>query len=235
MRIINVKTYEELSKTAANLIAAELYLKPNAVLGLATGSSPIGTYKELIKKYEAGELDFSKASSINLDEYIGLDGSNDQSYRYFMNHNLFDHVNINKENTHVPCGTAADMAAECARYDKLIADHGGIDVQLLGIGFDGHIGFNEPADDFAVGTHCVALEESTIEANARFFANKDLVPKSAVTMGIGTIMNAKRVILIASGNKKEIVEKSIHGPVTPQVPASILQFHKDVTIIMCEE
>lgn len=232
MNIIKVSSYDELSRRAAELIAAQIWNKPNCVLGLATGSTPIGTYKELVKMYQAGDLDFSKVTTVNLDEYVGLDGSNDQSYRYFMNDNLFNHVNIDKNNTNVPNGKAADLKAEGERYDKFIESLGGTDIQLLGIGHDGHIGFNEPDDVFYKSTHEVKLDEMTIKANARFFASEDDVPKTAITMGMWAIMQAKKVLLIANGaDKKDIVEKSFFGPVTPRVPASILQCHKDVTVI----
>lgn len=235
MKFIKVKTYEELSKKAADILASVVILKPDCVLGLATGSSPVGTYKELIKKYEAGELDFSRVTSVNLDEYVGLDGTHDQSYRYFMNYNLFDHVNIDKSRTFVPNGKAADAAAEGEAYDKNIERLGGIDIQLLGIGPDGHIGFNEPDSFFTKETHKVSLHPSTIEANARFFESADDVPKSAITMGMGAIMQAKRVLLVANGAaKKDIVEKAFFGPITPEVPASILQLHPDLTVIYSE-
>lgn len=235
MKFIKVKTYEELSEKAADLIAAVMITKPNCVLGLATGSSPVGTYKKLIEYNKQGKIDFSAVTSVNLDEYVGLDGSNDQSYRYFMNANLFDFVNINKEKTFVPNGKADDLKAEGENYDKMIKDLGGIDIQLLGIGLDGHIGFNEPDSFFTAATHEVVLDESTIKANARFFANEDEVPKTAITMGMLSIMQAKKVLLIANGEaKKEIVEKFMNGPVDPQVPASILQLHPDVTVIFSE-
>ncbi|MBO5929470.1 MAG: glucosamine-6-phosphate deaminase [Clostridia bacterium] len=235
MNFITVKSYEELSQKAANLIAAQIMVKPNCVLGLATGSSPIGTYKKLIEYYENGDIDFSAVTSVNLDEYVGLDGTNDQSYRYFMDHNLFDHVNIRKDRTFVPNGCATDIAAEGKAYDELIESLGGIDLQLLGIGLDGHIGFNEPDEVFTKGTHGVTLDESTIEANARFFASKDDVPTAAVTMGMGAIMNAKKVLLIANGaNKKDILEKAFFGTITPAVPASVLQLHPNVTVIFSE-
>ncbi len=235
MNYIVVKDYEELSRKAAAIIAAQVISKPNLVLGLATGSSPIGTYKNLIKAYENGDLDFSKVKSINLDEYVGLSTDNDQSYRYFMNDNLFNHVNIDKANTNVPNGCAEDIEAECKRYDALIEEMGGIDLQLLGIGLDGHIGFNEPCEYFVKGTNRVELDPSTIEANARFFASIDEVPREAVTMGMQGIMQAKKVLLIANGkNKKEIMEKAFFGPITPKVPASILQLHPDLTVIYAE-
>lgn len=236
MNFINVKTYEELSCKAADIIAAQVILKPDCVLGLATGSSPVGAYKKLVAKCDAGELDFSKVTSVNLDEYVGLDGTNDQSYRYFMNDNLFNHINIDKAKTYVPNGCAEDTAAEGVAYDALIKKLGGIDLQLLGIGLDGHIGFNEPDEFFTAATHEVSLDESTIKANARFFASEADVPRSAVTMGMLSIMQAKRVLLIANGTaKKEIVEKAFFGPITPKVPASILQLHPDLTVIFSEE
>lgn len=236
MRVIETKSYAELSRKAANLISAQVLSKPDSVLGLATGSTPIGTYKQLIEWYEKGDLDFSEVKSINLDEYVGLTGDHDQSYRYFMNTNLFNHVNIDKAKTNVPSGVAEDLEAECKRYDALIEEMGGIDLQLLGIGHNGHIGFNEPADSFVVPTHVVELGETTINANARFFSSADEVPKKAVTMGIKAIMQAKKVLLIANGpDKKAIVEKALYGPVTPEVPASILQFHPDLTVIYCFE
>ncbi len=232
MKYIEVENYEQLSRTAGNIIAAQVILKPNSVLGLATGSSPVGAYKELIKKYENGELDFSSVTSVNLDEYIGLDGDNDQSYRYFMNTNLFNHINIDKAKTFVPSGIAKDIEKECKDYDDNIARLGGIDLQLLGIGLDGHIGFNEPDEFFTKQTHKVTLDESTIQANARFFESIDDVPRAAVTMGMGGIMGAKRVLLIANGeSKKEIIEKAFFGPIDPKVPASILQLHSDLTVI----
>ena len=236
MRVIETKSYAELSRKAANLISAQVLSKPDSVLGLATGSTPIGTYKQLIEWYEKGDLDFSEVKSINLDEYVGLTGDHDQSYRYFMNTNLFNHVNIDKSKTNVPSGVAEDLEAECARYDALIESMGGIDLQLLGIGHNGHIGFNEPADSFVAPTHVVELGETTINANARFFSSADEVPKKAVTMGIKAIMQAKKVLLIANGpDKKAIVEKALYGPVTPEVPASILQLHPDLTVVYCFE
>ncbi len=235
MNFIKVDSYEKLSNMAANIIADVVKNKENAVLGLATGSSPLGTYARLIEKYNAGELDFKNVTSVNLDEYVGLDGSNDQSYRYFMNKNLFKHINIDINKTFVPSGCTDDLKSEGEAYDKMIEDLGGIDIQLLGIGLDGHIGFNEPDEFFTKETHVVKLDDSTIEANSRFFASKDDVPREAITMGMYSIMQAKKVLLIANGkNKKEIVEKAFFGPITPYVPASILQLHKDVTVIYSE-
>ena len=235
MQFIKVENYEQLSEKAAQIIADVVINKADCVLGLATGSSPIGTYKKLIEWNKEGKVDFSKAMSINLDEYEGLDGDHDQSYRYFMNNNLFNFINIDKENTFVPNGKAADIDAECKAYDERIANVG-IDIQLLGIGLDGHIGFNEPDDFFTKETHKVVLDESTIVANARFFESIDDVPKTAITMGMGGIMSAKKVLLIANGqNKKDIIEKAFFGPITPKVPASILQLHNDVTVIFSEK
>ena len=235
MQIYKAKDYQDMSRKAANIISAQVILKPDCVLGLATGSSPIGTYQQLIEWYKKGDLDFSRVTSINLDEYRGLPGDNDQSYRYFMNHNLFDHVNIRKECTYVPDGLEPDPQKACAAYEEIIRKSGGVDLQLLGLGHNGHIGFNEPADSFPKETHCVDLTESTIEANKRFFASIDDVPRQAYTMGIGTIMSAKKILIIVSGaDKAEILNKVINGPITPQVPASILQLHPDVTVVADE-
>lgn len=235
MNFIKVSTYDELSRKAAAIIASQVIVKPDCVLGLATGSSPVGAYKNLIKANKAGDIDFSAVTSVNLDEYVGLDGSNDQSYRYFMNDNLFDHVNIDKSKTFVPNGCASDLVAEGKAYDEHIKALGGIDLQLLGIGLDGHIGFNEPDTFFTAETHVVDLDESTIKANARFFESEADVPRKAITMGMMSIMQAKKVLLIANGAaKKEIVEKAFFGPITPEVPASILQLHPDLTVIFSE-
>ncbi len=235
MKYIITQTYDELSNKAADIIAAQIIMKPDCVLGLATGSSPVGTYKRLIEDNKSGKINFSAVTSVNLDEYVGLDVTNDQSYRYFMNDNLFDHVNIDKNKTFVPNGCAADLKAEGEAYDAHIKALGGIDLQLLGIGLDGHIGFNEPDTCFTAATHEVVLDESTIKANARFFANEDEVPKTAITMGMMSIMQAKKILLVANGAaKKEIIEKAFFGPIDPQVPASILQLHPDVTVIFSE-
>ena len=235
MKFITVETYEKLSRDAANIISAQVILKPDSVLGLATGSSPLGTYKQLIEWYKKGDIDFSNVTSVNLDEYVGLDGTNNQSYRYFMNKNFFEHINIDINNTFVPNGCAVDLAGEGKRYDEHIAELGGIDLQLLGIGLDGHIGFNEPDKYFVKSTHVVDLHESTIKANSRFFASEDEVPKKAITMGMVSIMQAKKILLIASGkNKRDILEKAFYGPITPEIPASILQLHPDITVIYSE-
>lgn len=236
MRIIRTKDYTHMSRQAANIISAQVILKPDSILGLATGSSPIGTYQKLIDWYKKGDLDFSHVTAVNLDEYVGLGRSHDQSYAYFMNYNLFDQVNIAAVNTNIPNGMNLDAEAECARYDKVIRDLGGIDLQLLGLGVNGHIGFNEPEATFAKGTHRVTLSESTKEANKRFFGDDiSKVPDYAYTMGIFDIIQAKRVVMVASGeNKAEAVKKAFFGPITPEVPASILQFHKDFILVADE-
>lgn len=236
MRIIKTKDYKDMSRKAANLISAQVIMKPDCVLGLATGSTPIGTYQQLVKRHQKGDLDFSEVTSVNLDEYKGLPRQNDQSYYYFMQDNLFGHVNINPERTFLPDGMEADSAKACADYDRIIAEAGGIDLQLLGLGHNGHIGFNEPGEVFEKGTHCVDLTEQTIEANKRFFKSADEVPKQAYTMGIQTIMMAKKVLVVVSGKEKaQIVKEAFLGPVTPAVQASILQLHPDVTVIADEE
>lgn len=236
MRIYRAKDYQDLSLKAASVLASKVILKPNCVLGLATGSSPIGTYKELIKGYEEGRLDFSEVRTVNLDEYRGLGAESDQSYVYFMHHNLFDHINIKPENINIPNGKNPDAEAECKRYEDVIKSLNGVDIQLLGIGRNGHIGFNEPDSSFVKDTHCVDLTQSTIDANKRFFASADDVPRQAYTMGINAIMQANTILLIASGkDKAEAVYNSFFGPITPQVPASILQLHKDVILIADED
>ena len=232
MKIIQAENYDQMSRIAANYISAQIILKPDCVLGLATGSSPIGIYQQLIRQYQSGDLDFSEVTSINLDEYRGLSPENAQSYRYFMNTNLFDHINIDKSRTYVPDGLEPEAKKACEDYDTIIRNYGGIDLQLLGLGNNGHIGFNEPADSFAKGTHCIDLTPSTIQANARFFASMDEVPKQAYTMGIQSIMQAKKILVIVSGKAKaEIVKEAFTGPITPQVPASVLQLHPDVTVV----
>lgn len=233
MRVIVAKDYDEMSRKAANVIAAQITLKPQSVLGLATGSSPMGTYKELIARYTAGDISFAGVTSVNLDEYRGLPRENDQSYYYFMQENLFSKVDIDPANTYIPDGMAADPAAACKKYDEIIRSVGGVDLQLLGIGQNGHIGFNEPSDSFTKGTNCVDLAESTIKANARFFASEKDVPTQAYSMGIAAIMSARRVLLIANGEAKaEAVKNAVYGEITPKVPASILQLHPDCTIIV---
>lgn len=235
MRIYKTKDYDEMSRVAANIISAQVILKPESILGLATGSSPIGVYDQLVEWYKKGDLDFSRVTTVNLDEYKGLPKENEQSYYYFMHEYLFDKVNINVENTYLPDGMNMDSEAEAARYEEVLASVGQVDLQLLGMGHNGHIGFNEPGDVFAKATHCVDLKESTIEANKRFFESADDVPRQAYSMGIGTILKSKKLFVVVSGEgKAEALKNSICGPVTPQVPGSILQFHPDVTIVADE-
>ena len=236
MKILVVKNYDEMSKVAAKELAEIISKKPEATLGLATGGTPVGMYKELIDMHKNNSLDFSKVTTVNLDEYVGLSGEHDQSYRYFMDSNLFNHVNIRKEYTFVPNGLAEDMLKECVNYDKRIEELGGIDVQVLGIGSNGHIGFNEPSDTLSLGTHVTDLAESTIEANSRYFVSKEEVPTKALTMGLGAIMKAKKILLMVSGESKaEIMDKVVNGKITTQVPASFLQMHKDVVLIIDED
>ena len=235
MDIIRARDYEDMSLKAAGIVADLIRKKPDAVLGLATGSSPIGLYKALIDMYQRGELDMSGVTTANLDEYVGLSPDNEQSYRHFMDHYLFDHVNIDKARTFVPDGMAEDADAECRRYEALLSKIGERDLQLLGLGLDGHIGFNEPSEAFSDVTCCVELDQSTIEANKRFFSSAEEVPGKAYTMGIGTIMRAKKILMVVNGEAKaDILEKVIRGPVCPGVPASILRFHRDVTIVADE-
>ena len=232
MKILEAKDYDGMSRKAANIVSAQVILFPRSVLGLATGSTPLGVYKQLIDWYRKGDIDFSETHSINLDEYCGLGPDNPQGYRYYMDRNFFSQINIRPENTNVPNGLAKDLDAECERYDRLITEIGGIDLQVLGLGKTGHIGFNEPDASFDKTTHRVALKQATIDANSRFFQNADEVPRYALTMGIKAIMQAKKILLLASGREKaEILERVLFGPVTPSVPGSILQLHPDVTVI----
>lgn len=234
-RIYKAKDYQDLSRKAANIISAQIIMKPDCVLGLATGSSPLSTYEQLIKWYEKGDLDFSEVISINLDEYKGLAPDDPRSYRYYMNKHLFKHVNIDMEKTFVPDGLEPDSEKACRDYNFLIRSCGGIDLQLLGLGHNGHIGFNEPGEAFEKETHCVNLTESTIEANRRFFTSYDEVPKQAYTIGIKNIMQAKKILVIVSGaDKAGILDSVLHGPITPKIPASILQLHNDVTFVADE-
>lgn len=235
MKIIKAKDYQDMSRKAANIISAQIIMKPDCVLGLATGSTPIGTYDQLVEWYKKGDLDFSQVSSVNLDEYRGLAHTDSQSYYYFMHEHLFKHVNIREEATFVPDGTNPDAEAACAAHEEIIKKLGGIDLQLLGLGNNGHIGFNEPSCAFEKETHCVDLTESTIQANSRFFDSIDQVPTQAYTMGIKTIMMAKKILIVANGEgKADIVARAFWGPVTPDVPASILQMHPNVTVV-CDE
>ncbi|MDF2612249.1 MAG: nagB [Clostridia bacterium] len=235
MKMIVARDYEELSKKAADKIVQVIENKPNAVLGLATGSTPVGMYKQLVAYNKDKLVDFSYVTTFNLDEYLGIPAEHPQSYQYFMKDNLFNHINIDQSKTHVPNGMAEDIELECKTYDEMIRAHGGIDIQVLGIGNNGHIGFNEPDDELIVGTHVTSLTQDTIKANARFFDSMDEVPTKAITMGLGDIMKAKEIILIASGEAKaDIISKLLAGKIDTQVPASLLQVHPNVTVIVDE-
>ncbi len=235
MKIIRTRDYADMSRKSANIISAQVILKPDSVLGLATGSSPVGTYEKLIDWCNKGDIDFSNVKTVNLDEYVGLTKENPCSYYYFMYENLFKHININLENTNIPNGMEHDILKECKRYDDLLASFGQVDLQLLGLGNNGHIGFNEPCEVFRKSTFCVELAPSTIEANSRFFNSADEIPRHAYTMGIGSIMSAKKILLVVHGEAKaDILKEAIEGPITPSVPASVLQLHNDVTIVADE-
>lgn len=232
MQVYVAENYADMSRKAANILSAQVILKPDTVMGLATGSSPVGTYQQLIEWYKKGDLDFAQVRTVNLDEYAGLAPEHSQSYRRFMQENFFDHINILRENTHVPNGLAPDLEAECRRYNQVIQRLGGIDIQLLGMGHNGHIGFNEPGQAFELETHVVDLTDNTIEANARFFASRDEVPRQAITMGIKSIMQAQRIVMVVSGaDKADMVRAAFAGPVVPQVPASILQMHPNFILV----
>jgi glucosamine-6-phosphate deaminase len=236
MKIIIMGTEQDLHAKAADLIGQQLREKPASVLGLATGSTPIGTYQELIRRYRAEKLDFSQATTFNLDEYYSLSDEHPQSYHAFMHEKLFDRINVPKERINIPSGTPLDVGAYCESYDKKIEAAGGIDLQLLGIGFNGHIGFNEPADQLEPNTHLIKLTENTIEANARFFDNPDEVPKYAITMGVGTILKSKKLLLLATGrSKSEIIHKLVYSGISTQLPASLLKLHPDATILVDQE
>ncbi len=237
MKIIRAKDYADMSRKAANIISAQVIMKPNCVLGLATGGTPVGAYAQLVDWYNKGDIDFSEVTTVNLDEYRGLPKEHPESYWSFMHKNLFDKVNIDPAKINLPDGTNPDAEDACTKYNQIIHAVGGIDLQLLGIGHDGHIGFNEPGEAFELETHCVDLTAETIEANKRFFdGNEDLVPKQAYTMGIKTIMQARKVLMVANGKgKAEIIKKAFFGPVTPEVPASILQMHPDFILVGDEE
>ncbi|MGL4763136.1 MAG: glucosamine-6-phosphate deaminase [Sarcina sp.] len=233
MNVIVVKDYAEMSKKAAEVMAELVNQKPEAILGLATGGTPVGMYENLIEMNKAGKVDFAKVTTVNLDEYVGLSGDHKKSYRFFMNDTLFNHININKEKTFVPNGLADDIEAECAKYDARIEELGGIDMQLLGLGGNGHIAFNEPEENLIVGSHLTGLTQDTIDANARFFASASEVPQTAVTMGLGGIMQAERILLIASGEgKADAVQTMMNGKITTDCPASMLQMHRNVTVIV---
>ena len=231
IKIYGFETTKEAGYAAAEVIAEAIKGSENPTLGLATGSSPLDLYAALAEKCEKGELSFANVKTVNLDEYVGLTPDHDQSYAYFMNKNLFSKIDIKAENTNIPSGIAECPECECKRYDKLIESLGGVDVQVIGIGNNGHIAFNEPSDKFTYGTNLVNLTDSTIDANARFFSSRDEVPTKAISMGIGGIMSAKKILLVANGSgKAEILERALFGDVTPAVPASILRFAKDVVV-----
>lgn len=236
MKIIIANDYEDMGKKAANILASQVYLNSKTILGLATGSTPISMYQRLVKIHKEDDLDFSNVTTFNLDEYVGISENDINSYHYFMFNNLFNHINLKRENIHIPNGKSENLQKECDEYEKMIKNSGGIDLQVLGIGLNGHIGFNEPDSKFEALTHVVKLKENTINANSRFFKSIDDVPRYAISMGIKTIMNSRKIILLASGsNKAEIIEKTVYGDITPQVPASILQLHPDVTLILDSE
>lgn len=236
MNILTFETNEELNKVGANIIASLVQTNPYAVLGLATGSTPIGIYQELIRTYQNGHVSFKHVTSFNLDEYVGLPDGHPESYRTFMNNQLFNHIDIPMEQTHVPNGNAADLAAEGARYDEMMATKKQIDLQILGLGHNGHIGFNEPDHALNSGTHLVQLKESTREANARFFNSIDEVPTQAITMGVGTILKAKMIMLVVRGrDKAAIVKRALQGPITTDCPASLLQTHSNVVVLLDKE
>ncbi|KAJ49512.1 glucosamine-6-phosphate deaminase [Clostridium tetanomorphum] len=236
MRVIVVDNYKKMSEKAAIMVASQIVLKPDSILGLATGDTPLGMYEELIKMYNNNEIDFSQVKSFNLDEYYGLNKNNTQSYNYYMRENLFKHINMKEENINIPDGTAKDIQAECKNYEKRISEQGGIDLQILGIGVNGHIGFNEPGIDFEAETHFVNLDEKTIKSNSRFFNSIEEVPTKAISMGIKTIINSKRIVLLACGESKaEAIFRTMKGKINPKTPASILQLHSDVTLIIDKE
>ncbi len=236
MKVIITENYDQMSKEAAKIVAETITKKLNTVLGLATGSTPEGMYKELCGAYERGEISFRAVTSVNLDEYYPISKDNDQSYRYFMNDRLFDKVDINKDNTYVPDGEAEDSTLECNRYENLLKSFGGIDLQILGIGRNGHVGFNEPNGELIPTTHLTSLTESTIAANSKYFDSADKMPKSALTMGIGTILSAKKIVILASGKEKhEAIVKMLRGLVTTMWPATLLNLHEDVTLICDKE
>lgn len=236
MRIICVDNYEQMSKKASNLVESQLILKPNSVLGLATGETPLGMYRKLIEAYNDGNIDFSEVITFNLDEYCGLSKENKQSYYYYMQENFFKHININMDHINIPHCMGTDIERECLEYEKKIRSCGGIDFQILGIGRNGHIGFNEPDIKFEALTHVVSLDEQTIEDNSRFFDTIKAVPKKAISMGIKTIMRARRIVLLASGEEKaDAIYGAIYGKITPELPASVLQLHPNVIFIIDKE
>ena len=236
MKIHIVDDYQKMSVKAASIVASQVILKNNSVLGLATGSTPEGMYSQLTKMNREGTVDFSEVVTFNLDEYLGLSPEHPQSYHYFMHHHLFNHVNVSPKNIHIPLGQAEDIAEFCLEYDRKIMDAGGLDLQVLGIGANGHIGFNEPHTYLNLQTHCIDLTEETIEANSRFFSTQEEVPRQAVTMGMGSIMKSQRILLLASGKKKaQVIKETVSGKITTEIPASFLQLHRDVIFILDKE
>lgn len=232
MKLIEVYSYEELSLKAAQIVANQIKSKHNSVLGLATGSTPLGCYQELVRMYQNGEIDFSNITTFNLDEYYGLGPENRNSYRYYMDHYFFDHININKEATHIPQGIPQDVLTECQAYEALASQMGGMDLQILGLGTTGHIAFNEPDSTFHPFTRLVNLDESTIQANGHYFKHHNDIPRQALTVGMRFILNSRLILLLASSEKKAFaLERTINGPIDPMVPASILQLHPNVVII----
>lgn len=236
MRVIVCNNYEEMSKEAAKIMAAQVHMKPDCVLGLATGSTPVGAYKELIAMYNNKEIDFSGVTTFNLDEYYPIKRDNDQSYYYFMHDNLFNHINIPEERIHVLNGEVADPEKECADYEKCIYEHGGIDLQLLGIGRNGHIAFNEPDENLVAETHVTELTEDTIDANARFFADIKDVPTKSLTMGMASIMKARKILILINGKGKHAaLAKLLSGEISTSCPATMLNMHNDVVVICDKE
>ena len=236
MKILKFATYEEMSAAAADIIAKQISIKKDSVIGLATGSTPVGMYKKLAEMNQAGIIDFASVKTVNLDEYYPIDPENRQSYRYFMNDNLFNHINIDKANTYVPNGAADNADEACETYEKIIKSLGGIDIQVLGIGQNGHIGFNEPEDNLYLYTHKTGLTENTIQANSRFFSEDEVMPNAALTMGMGTIFSAKKIIMLINGkNKREAFEKLLNDRITTDCPATLLKLHPNVTVLCDSE
>ena len=236
MKILVCKDYEELSRKSAEIIVSQVNQKKDSVLGLATGGTPVGMYKELVKSYREGKVDFGKVITFNLDEYYGVDHENINSYHYYMNTNFFDHVNVERKNINIPNGMSKDIEKECREYDEKIQNMGGIDLQVLGVGLNGHIGFNEPAKELMSGTHITDLTKETINANARFFEDISQVPTRAITVGMATILRSKKIVVLINGkNKSKIFDKITGKKITTQIPATLLQLHPDVTIVVDEQ
>ena len=232
MRIYRAEDFDDLSRKAANFITAQVLLKPKSIIGLATGSTPMGAYHELIKRYKARDVSFAEARIVNLDEYVGLAPDHEQSYNYYLHNNFLNHIDVRKENIYLVNGSAKDYEAECDRYDKIIEEMGGSDLQILGMGHNGHFAFNEPADIMEYKTHIVDLTPRTVEANKRFFTSEEEVPRQAFTVGAGSIFTAKLALMLVSGkDKAEILKRALYGPITPQVPASLLQMHPNYIVI----